>query len=92
MNTIKEKEDDILAKYGVVVQDVGNRHRGWWVVDKVGAEELDAGGELGDLCVKSRDGGSNPMCIDSLQRCNFVGTSEDAFDCTYRYYYYRALT
>lgn len=79
---------EIVARFGVDPTAVGNRPRGWWVVDDVGAEEEQAGAQVGYLCVKTRDGGSNPVCAASLKIPNCIGSAQDSFDCTYRYYYF----
>lgn len=80
-----------MAKFGVNPTTIGNRHRGWWIVDKVDEEEEHGNAMAGDLCVKARDGASNPIDPDAFRVGKCVGSAQDGFDCTYRYYYYRAL-
>ena len=46
---------------------------------------------MGDLGIKTRDGGPNPIDVDSIKLGNYIGTAEDSYDRTYRYYYYRAI-
>ena len=80
---------DIIKIYGVNPEKVGKRNRGWAVVDEIEEEEENAGAKIGDLRIRTRDGGYNPIDVEALKIENFVGTSNDCFDCTYRYYYYR---
>ena len=82
---------EVVERFGLQPEDCGNRFRGWWIVHEVESEEEVGGASVGDLCVKTRDGGSNPIDPDACRYPNFVGTSEDGFDRTYRYYYYRPL-
>ena len=83
-------ELDIKNKYGIDPNSIGNRPRGWWIVDKIEEEEERAGAKVGDLCVKTRDGGGNPIDPSAFKVGNCIGSAEDGFDRTYRYYYYRA--
>jgi len=83
--------EEIQTKFGINPDRIGNRPRGWWIVKTIDEEEEYAGAKVGDLCVKTRDGASNPLCIDSIKEGNCIGTQEDGFDCTYRYYYYSEL-
>jgi hypothetical protein len=82
--------EEVIIKFGVDPEAVGNRPRGWWIVDEIDSEEEQGGARVGDLCVKTRDGGSNPISAAAFQIGKCVGSSEDGFDRTYRYYYYRA--
>lgn len=84
-------KDSVIAKFGFDPDTVGNRPRGWWVLDERNEEAEIATAEIGDLCVRTRDGGSNPIDVDAFKVGNCIGSSEDTFDCTYRYYYYRAV-
>lgn len=77
--------------FGFKPTGIGMRHRGWWVIDQPDEDDLDAGAQAGDLIVRARDGGSNPIDMDALKHENAINTVEDGFDCTYRYYYYRPL-
>jgi len=87
-----EKEiQDIIDKFGVNPNSVGNRPRSFWIIDKIEDEEEYGNAQIGDLCVKTRDGASNPIDPEAFKIGNCVGSSEDGFDCTYRYYYYKAL-
>lgn len=83
--------EQIIEKFGVNPKKIGNRYRGHWIVDKVDDEEEYGGAKIGYLCVKARDGGSNVIDIDSLKIPNCVGTSQDNWDCTYQYYYFKPL-
>lgn len=83
--------EEVIAKFGVDPEAVGFRPRGWWIVETIDGEEIAGSAQIGDLCVKTRDGGSNPVDPGAFKLGHCVGSSEDGFDCTYRYYYYRAL-
>jgi hypothetical protein len=85
---------EVIKKFGVDPDCIGNRPRGWWVIEteeQIESEEEYGNAKVGDLVVKTRDGGSNPIDPDAFRMGNCVGSSEDGFDCTYRYYYYRAV-
>lgn len=84
-------KNDVIAAFGVDPEAVGNRPRGWWIVDEVDDEERIADAQIGDLCVKTRDGASNPISAGAFRVGNCIGSAEDSFDHTYRYYYYRRL-
>lgn len=85
-------KNEVIEKFGVDPDAIGNRPRGWWILTKVEDEEEQGNAQIGDLCVKTRDGGSNPISAEAFQVGNCVGSAQDGFDCTYRYYYYRALS
>lgn len=85
------EKQEIIKTFGVDPDQIGNRPRGYWVVEKVEDEEASVNAKIGDLCVKTRDGGSNPIDTEALKKENCVGSSTDGFDCTYRYYYYKAI-
>jgi len=94
-NLTPEREDarriaelEALEQFGLNPFTTGNRPRSFWLVDEIGEEEESAGAQIGDLCVCTRDGGSNPMCGQCLKYDNFRGTAEDNGDQTYRYYYF----
>lgn len=82
---------EIKEKFGINPDETGNRPRAWFIVTEIDDESTSGNAEIGHLCVRTRDGGSNPICMDALQKPNCVGTAEDTFDCTYRYYYYKPL-
>ena len=84
-------KENVIKMFGVDPENVGKRHRGWWIVEEIENEEKCAGAEIGDLCVKTRDGASNPIDPNAFKVGNCIGSQEDGFDCTYRYYYYRKL-
>lgn len=81
--------EQVIAAFGVDPRKVGNRPRGWWILEEIEFEEENGNAQIGDLCVKTRDGASNPIDPDAFKVGNCVGSSEDGFDQTYRYYYYR---
>lgn len=82
---------EVIKGFGFNPQDVGVRHRGWWMIENPDETDLQIGAEKGFLCVKARDGASNFMddTVDKIK--NYVGTIEDSFDCTYIYYYFKPL-
>jgi len=84
-------KEEVVKKFGVDPEAVGNRPRGWWIVEEIESEEEDAGAQIGDLCVKTRDGASNPIDPNAFKIGNCIGSQQDSFDCTYRYYYYRPI-
>jgi len=81
----------IERRFGVSVNEVGNRPRGWWIVELIEDEEKAAGAKVGDLCVRTRDGTSNPIDVAAFKVGNCIGSVEDSFDNTFRHYYYREL-
>lgn len=85
-------KEEAIEVFGFDPTTVGYRHRGWWVVEEVEFEEECGNAQVGDLCVKARDGGSNPIDPNAFRVGNCVGSSTDGFDSTYRYYYYRPLS
>lgn len=87
----KITKEDAIARFGFNPECVGERHRGFWIVDRVEDEEESAGASLGDLCIKARDGSGNPPDCNAGSFGRYIGTAEDGFDSTYRYYYYRAI-
>ena len=82
---------EIEKIFGFDPEEIGRRPRGYWVVEYLDDEEVIGGARVGDLCVRARDGGGNPPDLTAGAKGNFVGTSCDTFDETYRNYYYRAL-
>ena len=82
---------EVIKKFGVNPETVGNRPRGWWIVENIENEEEYVGAQLGDLCIKTRDGAPNSIDSDAFKVGNYIGSEEDGFDSTYRYYYYRAI-
>jgi len=83
--------EEAVQKFGFDPGTKGNRFRSWWIISEIESEEAQGNAEIDFLCVKSRDGGSNPIDMDAMQTPNCVGTAEDGFDCTYRYYYFKPL-
>ena len=91
---IDEELRAIMEKFGVDPTKIGNRPRGYWIIEtakQMDEEEESAGAKIGDLCVKTRDGASNPISAEAFKVGNCIGSSEDGFDRTYRYYYYQAI-
>jgi len=84
-------DEDIKNKFGLDPENIGLRHRGYWIVKEIEDEEENAGAEIGDLCIKARDGGYNSIDNNAFNYSNFRGTTQDFFDSTYRYYYYKPL-
>lgn len=89
---MSETVDDVIKRFGFDPTRIGLRHRSWWIVSEIEDEEERGGAQIGDLCVKARDGGLNPIDTNAFRSGNCVGSACDGFDQTYRYYYYRALT
>lgn len=83
--------EEAIEKFGIDPEITGNRPRGWWIVEEIEDEEQSGNAQIGYLAVKTRDGGSNPISAEACKHPNFVGSSQDGFDCTYRYYYYAPL-
>ena len=84
--------DEVKAKFGVNPDETGNRPRSWWIIAELDDEDVLGNAQVGYLCVRTRDGASNPICMGTLRTPNCVGTAEEDFDCTYRYYYFKPLT
>lgn len=82
-------EGEIMSKFGVKPTHIGIRYRGHCIVAMIEEEEQSAGAQVGDLCVRTRDGGSNPIDMGTLKIENCIGTAQDEEDHTYRYYYFR---
>ena len=83
--------EEAIKIFGLDPSVTGNRNRGWWIVEEIEDEEISGNAQIGYLCVKTRDGGSNPISANACKYPNFAGSSQDGFDCTYRYYYYEPL-
>lgn len=83
---------DYEKTFGFNPTSIGNRYRHHHLIGKPDYDDELAGAKEGYLCVRARDGASNPIDPDACRYPNFVGTAEDGFDATYRYYYYRPLT
>lgn len=88
-------EGDVALRFGLNPAETGNRPRGWAIVDDAMSAEIKSDAYLdiptGSLVVHTRDGASNPISLDAVQRPNCIGTSEDSFDRTYRDYYFSPL-
>jgi len=87
---IEEFAKECIEIYGLDPRKIGMRHRSFGIVTELDDEETRIGVELGDLGVKTRDGG-NDIDPSAFDYPNFKGTIEDSFDPTYRFYYYAPL-
>ena len=83
--------ENAVCRFGFDPATIGLRHRGWWIIDEPDEDDARAGAKKGYLCVKARDGASNPPDTKAGLYPNYVGTTQDDYDCTYRYYYYSPL-
>lgn len=88
---ISTEVQNVIDCFGFDPRTIGLRHRGWWIVNEIDEEESTYGIQLGYLCIKARDGGDNPQDTSAYGKTNFVGSSDDHFDCTYRYYYFKPI-
>ena len=86
---IKITKEEVIKRYGLNPEDIGLRHRGWWVVDELDFDDEYYGVEIGDLCVEARDGDEPDMDVGKYEnyRCSYC----DPFDRTYRYYFFKPL-
>lgn len=82
-------KEQIAAEFGFDPKTIGLRHRQYWLVQNPDDEDVPDGVNVGDLCVRARDGASNPIDADACKLFNFITTVEEYFDRTYRLYYYR---
>lgn len=82
---------DSTKIFGFAPDSIGLRHRAWWIVTIPDEDDVEVGAQPGWLCVRARDGASNPMDLNALRMPNCVDTREDAFDRTYRYYWFKPL-
>ena len=87
----EERITKAIEAYGFNPESIGVRHRSWYVIDAPDETDEDAGASAGDLCVEARDGGSNDIDTAASKYPNYIGSVQDWFDETYRYYYYRPL-
>lgn len=84
-----DEAHQIIAIFGFDPETIGLRHRGFWIIEKPDEDDQSVGAKTGDLCVKARDGASNPIDAGAFKVGECIGSVQDSFDCTYRYYYYR---
>lgn len=80
-----------IETFGFDPATIGLRHRSWWIVEEPDDDDQEVGAEKGWLCVRARDGASNPVDWSATKWPNFVDSREDGFDCTYRYYWFKPL-
>ena len=82
------EKPEAIKVFGFDPEMIGLRHRAWGIVEEIEWEEKHGNAKRGYLAIRARDGGGNPIDAAACKKQNFVGTSEDGFDETYRYYYY----
>lgn len=87
----EERTEAAIQDFGFNPTDIGLRHRSWWVLEELDYDDEMAGAEIGWLCVRARDGASNPVDWGAARYPNFANATEDGFDCTYRHYYFKPL-
>lgn len=78
--------------FGFNPREIGKRNLSFWVVDEISPDDISAGADKGDLCVKTLDTGEVQQDIEAKSKKNFVGTSVGTKDKRVRYYYFRPLT
>lgn len=91
MQEVGHTKEYAVQVFGVDPETIGLRYRGWWILDEIEDEESAGNAQIGFLAVRARDGGGNSVDMDALKLPNCVGTAQDTFDCTYRYYYFSPL-
>lgn len=79
----------VIDAFGFDPVTIGRRHRSWWIIEEPNDDDIEVGAVKGDLCVRARDGASNPIDVKAIKTGDCIGTIEDSFDRTYRYYYFR---
>jgi hypothetical protein len=84
-------KEEAIAAFGFDPETMGNRHRWWGVIDELDDTDKAVDAKPGYLCVRARDGASNPPDPECFRAPNYFATLEDWFDCTYRYYYFTPL-
>lgn len=82
--------EEARARFGFDPEEIGVRHRGWWIVERIEEEEECAGAQIGDLCVKARDG--EELSEEARSKPNYRGVAWDSVDPTYVYYYFAPLS
>ena len=82
-------DEEIKLKFGLDPKQIGNRPRGYGVLEE--DDPFDDYAKKGYLSVCARDGGSNEPDCTVGKYPNYIGTCVDDFDCTYRYYYFRPI-
>ena len=85
MDRLKEIE----ALFGLDPREIGIRFRDFWIINE--PDPLIDYAKKGYLAVEARDGASNEPDCSVGKYSNYVGTAEDDFDRTYRYYYFKPL-
>lgn len=89
MRDIKIRIKEAKRIFGIDPTIIGIRHRGFWISKEDDEDsEYDKKGYLG---IKARDGAGNELDCSVGKYPNYVGTEEDDFDPTFRYYYFKPL-
>lgn len=88
---MNEQLEDVVKRFGFDPTSIGLRHRAWNVITTPDDYDTEVGAKEGWLCVRARDGASNPIDGEALKLPNFFYTEEDTFDRTYRYYWFKPL-
>ena len=83
-------KEEIVKKFGFDPEEVGLRHRSYWIIEELDEDDKAIGANVGDLCIRARDGGDNPQDYSAEEYGDYIGSSE-GWDITYRYYYYRPI-
>jgi hypothetical protein len=90
---IREKEESEAKEaekiFGFDPRRIGNRYRSFDIIKNPNA--FSHYSKIGYLCVCARDGGSNEPDCTVGKYPNYIGTEQDDFDHTYRYYYFKPL-
>lgn len=84
-----EELEKIKETFGLDPREIGLRFRDFWVVQK--NDPYISYERKGYLLVSARDGAGNEPDCSVGKYPNYVGTVEDDFDRTYRYYYFKPI-
>lgn len=85
----KDEGNKIREEFGFNPVDIGLRYRGFYIIKT--PDPFSAYAKKGYLAVEARDGASNEPDCSVGKYPNYVGTEEDDFDRTYRYYYFKPV-
>ena len=69
-----DKTQEAVKVFGFDPAIVGLRHRGWWIISEPDDDDLQVGAKSGDLCVKARDGASNPIDVSAFKVGDCIGS------------------
>lgn len=84
-------KEAIRIRYGIDPESVGYDNRGFDIVEEIGPEEMEAGAQIGDLCVYTRDGTIYPVDEDAVKKPNFRGMKRNTLDERFLNYYFAPL-